>query len=232
MVIGKIIKKSCLIVLVIIVLITLIVLILNFWVVLTTRKQIVDNYQDLEDIDCIIVLGAGVWKNKPSPMLQDRLNTAIDLYNSEVATKIIMSGDHGTKYYDEVNTMKNYAKDKGVLSSNIFMDHAGFSTYDSMYRAKHIFKAKKIVVVTQKYHLYRALYIANSLGLEAYGVEATPKDYSGQMMRELREILARDKDVFKSIVKPKSIYLGEELPVSGNGDITNDIKIEVKDGKR
>ena len=90
MVIGKIIKKSCLIVLVIIVLITLIVLILNFWVVLTTRKQIVDNYQDLEDIDCIIVLGAGVWKNKPSPMLQDRLNTAIDLYNSEVDRKSVV----------------------------------------------------------------------------------------------------------------------------------------------
>ena len=222
MVIGKIIKKSCLIVLVIIVLITLIVLILNFWVVLTTRKQIVDNYQDLEDIDCIIVLGAGVWKNKPSPMLQDRLNTAIDLYNSEVATKIIMSGDHGTKYYDEVNTMKNYAKDKGVLSSNIFMDHAGFSTYDSMYRAKDIFKAKKIVIVTQKYHMYRAIYVAEQLGLEAYGVNSDPQTYAGQTMRDLREILARDKDWFKCIIKPKPTYLGDTIPVSGNGDATND----------
>ena len=222
MIIGKIIKKSCLIILVIIVLITLIVLILNFWVVLTTRKQIVDNYQDLEDIDCIIVLGAGIWQNKPSPMLEDRLLQGIALYQNGTSNKIIMSGDHGQEDYDEVNVMKNFAIEKGVESEDIFMDHAGFSTYDSIYRAKDIFEAKKIVIVTQEYHLYRALYIAKQLGIEAYGVKSNPRKYSGQVVREIREIAARNKDWFSCIFKPTPKYLGETIPVSGNGDSTND----------
>ena len=83
-----------------------------------------------------------------------------------------MSGDHGRVSYDEVNTMKDYAINDGIPSDDIFMDHAGFSTYDSMYRAKEIFGVKKIVIVSQKYHLTRALYIAKKLGIEAYGVSA------------------------------------------------------------
>ena len=118
--------------------------------------------------------------------------------------------------------MKEFAINEGVPSEDVFMDHAGFSTYDSIYRAKEIFKAKNIIIVTQEYHLYRALYIAESLGLNAYGVSADSRKYAGQTSRELREILARDKDFVKSIFKPKSTYLGEEIPVSGNGDVTND----------
>lgn len=133
-----------------------------------------------------------------------------------------MSGDHGRNNYDEVNVMKQYAIDQGVPSSDIFMDHAGFSTYDSIYRAKEIFNADKVIIVTQEYHLYRALYIANKLGLEAYGVRANPKQYSVQLFRELREILARNKDFIKTIYKPKPTYLGEVIPVSGDGNITND----------
>ena len=102
------------------------------------------------------------------------------------------------------------------------MDHAGFSTYESIYRAKEIFKAKKVVIVTQKYHLYRALYIANQLGLEAYGVGSDPRKYVGATYRELREILARDKDFIKCIFKPEPTYLGETISVSGNGNATND----------
>ena len=170
----------------------------------------------------IIVLGAGVWENKPSPMLEDRLLEAIKLYNNNVSSKIIMSGDHGSKDYDEVNIMKDFAIQKGVLSENIFMDHAGFSSYESVYRAKEIFKADKIVIVTQEYHLHRALYIANQLGIEAYGVNSDPRKYAGQSYRELREILARNKDFVKCIFKPEPTYLGETIPVNGNGDITND----------
>ena len=102
------------------------------------------------------------------------------------------------------------------------MDHAGFSSYESIYRAKEIFEAKKIVIVTQKYHLYRSLYIANKLGIEAYGVSADLRKYIGQSYREVREILARDKDFVKCIFKPKSTYMGEVIPVNGDGDITND----------
>ena len=157
-------------------------------------------------------------------MLEDRLLKGIELFQNNVSGKIIMSGDHGREEYDEVNIMKKYAVEKGIPSENIFMDHAGFSTYDSIYRAKHIFEAKKVVIVTQKYHLYRALYIANQLGLKAYGVNADPRQYAGATYREIREILARNKDFIKCVFKPSPTYLGDSIPVSGNGDMTNDGK--------
>ena len=212
-----------------IIIITIIVLGINLYVRISTNKQIIkeNDYTALSDVDCIIILGAGIWEDKPSPILEDRLLEGIKLYQNSVSDKIIMSGDHGRREYDEVNIMKNYAIEKGIPSENIFMDHAGFSTYESIYRAKYIFEAKKVVIVTQEYHLYRALYIANQLGLEAYGVGADPRQYVGATYRELREILARDKDFIKCIFKPKPTYLGETIPVSGNGDITNDKKKDV-----
>ena len=207
-----------------IIIIAVIVININLYVKISINKKILkeEDYKKLSDIDCIIVLGAGIWKNKPSPMLEDRLLEGINLYKNNVSNKIIMSGDHGRAEYDEVNIMKNYAIEKGVKSEDIFMDHAGFSTYESIYRAKEIFKAKKVVIVTQKYHLYRALYIAKQLDLEAYGVGADPRQYVGATYREIREILARDKDFIKCIFKPNPTYLGETIPVSGNGDATND----------
>ena len=197
---------------------------INSYVVFSTKKQIISkkDLQKITDIDCIVVLGAGVWGDKPSPMLEDRIKTGIELYELGITKKIIMSGDHGRKEYDEVNIMKQYAIDKGVLSEDIFMDHAGFSTYESIYRIKEIFGANKIVIVTQEYHLYRALYIANKLGLESYGINSDPRKYAGQTYRDLREILARNKDFIKCIFKPLPTYLGEKISISGNGDITND----------
>ena len=214
---------------IVIIIIALIVLGINLYVRISTNKQIIkeNDYTELSDVDCIIILGAGIWGDKPSPMLEDRLLEGIKLYQNGASDKIIMSGDHGRKEYDEVSIMKNYAIEKGIPSENIFMDHAGFSTYESIYRAKDIFQAKKIVIVTQKYHLYRALYIANQLGLEAYGVGADPRQYVGATYRELREILARDKDFIKCIFKPEPTYLGDTIPVSGNGDITNDSKQDI-----
>jgi len=202
----------------------IIVFTINTYVKSSTQTQILTNetYTKLEDVDCIIVLGAGIWGDKPSPMLEDRLLEAIKLYNNKVSPKIIMSGDHGRKEYDEVNIMKSFAIENGIPSEDIFMDHAGFSTYESLYRAKEVFEAKKVVIVTQKYHLYRALYIANQLDIEAYGVNSDPRRYVGEAYRELREILARNKDFFSCIIKPKPKYLGEAIPVSGSGDLTND----------
>ena len=218
---------KCIIIVLVIGFIT--VISINFYVKSTTKKLILndDEYSQLTDVDCILVLGAGIWGDKPSPMLEDRLNEAISLYKNGVSSKIIMSGDHGKTDYDEVNTMKNYAIQQGIPSEDIFMDHAGFSSYESMFRAKEIFGANKIVIVTQKYHLYRSIYIARQLGIEAYGVGADPRKYVGETYREIREILARDKDFIKCIFKPEPTYLGDTIPVSGNGDATNDGKQDV-----
>lgn len=219
-------KKMFKYLIIIIAIILIVVLGINFYVRLSTKNQIItkDKYTELSDVDCIIVLGAAIWGDKPSPMLEDRLLEGINLYKNGVSNKILMSGDHGKEEYDEVNIMKNYAIQEGIPSENIFMDHAGFSTYESIYRAKEIFGAKKIVIVTQEYHLYRALYIANQLGLEAYGVGSDPRQYVGATYRELREILARDKDFVKCIFKPEPTYLGVAIPISGDGNVTNDNK--------
>ena len=160
--------------------IALIVGAINIYMVTTTSKRII-SVDDAKDInaDCIIVLGAGVKPSgKPSWMLEDRIIVGEQLYNVNAAPKLLMSGDHGRENYDEVNTMKNYAINDGIPSEDIFMDHAGFETYDSMYRAKKIFGAKKVVIVSQKYHLYRSLYIAKKMGLDAYGVSSDLRYYS------------------------------------------------------
>jgi len=176
------------------------------------------------DADCILVLGAGVLADgSPSHMLEDRLLQGIDLYEKRAAKRLLMSGDHGQKEYDEVNSMKQFAIDRQVPSAHVFMDHAGFSTYESLYRARDIFKAEKIIIVTQGYHLYRALYIAEKLGLDAYGVPSDPRQYAGQRGRDLREGLARIKDFFIVMLKPEPTYLGDPIPISGDGDVTNDI---------
>ena len=175
------------------------------------------------DADCILILGAGVRDDgSPSHMLEDRLKTGLQLYELGASEKILMTGDHGRKEYNEVGVMKDFATEHGIPSEDVFMDHAGFSTYESLYRARDVFKAKRVIIVTQGYHLPRALYIANQLGLEAVGVSADLRPYRGQLMRDLREIAARTKDFAKCIFKPEPTFLGDAIPVSGNGNLTND----------
>lgn len=199
--------------------------VINAGVKMSTEDQILSSEEavKLEDVDCILVLGCLVRDDgSPSHMLQDRLRRGIELYDLGAAPKLLMSGDHGRVEYDEVATMKQYAIDAGIASEDVFMDHAGFSTYESIYRAKEIFQAKKILIVTQEYHLYRALHIANRLGLEAYGVSSDYRTYVGQSMRDFREMLARVKDFGTCIFKPKPTYLGDAIPIFGDGNLTND----------
>lgn len=198
---------------------------INIFVMATTASKIldVDEASEKKDVDCIIVLGAGVRADgTPSKMLKDRLDKTIELYDSGVSETIIVSGDHRTKDYDEVNTMKNYLIDAGIPSECIFMDHGGLSTYDSMYRAKNIFSVKKAIIVTQKYHMYRAIYVAKSFGIDAYGVSAKEISYSGQTKRSIRELLARIKDVGYCITKPEAVVTGDKISLEESGDITND----------
>ncbi len=193
---------------------------INSFVKASASKYILDAADVDCDYDCVLILGCKANGNNPSLMLRDRLSQGVAL--CDVASdKLLMTGDHGKGGYDEVGVMKAYAEDAGVPSENIFEDHAGFSTYESMYRAKEIFKAEKILIVTQEYHLYRAVYDARALGLDAYGVVAeTSINYGGQTYRDIREILARSKDFLFTIFKPEPTYLGEAIPISGNGNAT------------
>ena len=198
---------------------------INAYVKETTASFILSPEQAAkqEDVDCILVLGCKVKDNGvPSDMLNDRLRRGVELYHLGAASKLLMTGDHGREGYDEVDAMKQYAVDEGISSSDVFMDHAGFSTYESMYRAKEIFQTKKIIIVTQEYHLYRAIYIARALGLDAYGVSSDYRNYSGQTSREVREILARVKDFATSLFQPLPTYGGETIPIFGDGNLTND----------
>lgn len=170
--------------------------------------------------DCILVLGAGLRADgSPSDMLHDRVSVGTQLYHQTERTPLLMSGDH-TGSYNEVAAMKDLAISLGADSTDIFLDHAGYSTYESILRAKEIFGARRVLIVTQEYHLYRALYIAESLGLEAYGISADLRAYRGQTKYELRETLARFKDLFTGARLEHTTF--DEPPVSllGNGDET------------
>ena len=194
------------------------------YVAQTGARQILSpaEAEKLTDVDCILVLGCYVNENGvPSDMLADRLRRGVELQKAGVSSKLLMSGDHGREEYNEVEAMKQYAIDAGVASEDVFMDHAGFSTSESMYRAKEVFCAKKIVIVTQEYHLKRAIYAARALGLDAYGVAADYHRYRDQFPRDCREVLARVKDFGTAVFRPEPTFLGEPIPVSGNGDMTN-----------
>lgn len=205
----------------VILIISIIVILLgiNFLVVGTTKEQIVNRDYKFQEIDCILVLGAGIRGNRPSPMLRDRLDVAIELYNKGIK-KILVSGDHQGDDYDEVNVMKNYLLENEIPSEDIFVDHYGVSTYDSIYRLRPIFSVNEVIIVSQEYHLYRSLYIANMLDYQAYGVAADNHRYVGQEKRDIREFFARIKDMVKSIFRPSSKYLGEVYHIDGDGNTT------------
>lgn len=179
-------------------------------------------------VDCIIVFGAGVLDDGTlTAILADRMDTAIRLYKSGAADKLLLSGDHGQTDYDEVGSMRDYALQQGVPSEDIFLDHAGFSTYETLYRAKEIFGVKSAVLVTQTYHLYRALYIGEKLSLTVSGVGSDPREYRGKLFREVREIAARNKDFFSCLFWPEPTYLGDAIPIGGDGQVTWDDKTAV-----
>ena len=168
------------------------------------------------------MLGAGIIDAKtPTPMLKDRLDLGIELYKAGAAPKILLSGDNGQVGHNELHVMLSYVREAGVPEEDIFCDHAGFSTYDSLYRAQSIFGVERALVVTQRYHEYRALYIGEALGLEVRGASADQERYSGQLLRDFREYLARNKDFFKTAIAPAALVGGESIPISGSGVVSH-----------
>ena len=200
-------KKIFKYILIVLIVIMLVPVIINFYIILSTKNRIVSRDSKLlTDIDYIVILGAGIRRGKPSPMLEDRLKTGISLYNKDISNKILITGDHMNDDYDEVTVMKNYLLEHGIPEEDIITDNYGISTYDSIYRVKNVYKSNKVVIVSQRYHLYRALFLSDNLDLESYGVEANLRYYYGQWYREIREILARNKDFIKGMIKPKAVY--------------------------
>ena len=148
--------------------------------------------------DEIFVLGAGLRSDgTPSDMLRDRLHAAVELYHSGVAPRIILSGDRSGEDYDEVGAMAKYCMDHGVAEQDIVKDERGFSTYESLFRYHQSGGRGRLLIVTQKYHLFRALYLAERMGIEADGYPSDPRAYRGQIFRDIREIGARVKDVIQ-----------------------------------
>jgi vancomycin permeability regulator SanA len=144
--------------------------------------------------DCALVLGAGVGEDgTPSHVLEDRLAEGLELFRAGRVKTLIVSGDHRAADYDEPNAMRRWLEARGVPASVILMDHAGIDTYSSVWRAKNVFAASKVVIVTQRFHLPRALWLARSLGLDAEGAEADRRPYRGAMWFQAREVLSRTK---------------------------------------
>jgi SanA protein len=191
---------------------------INAYLIFSTRGLIYEAAADTAVCEAVLVPGAMVYRGGGlSHVLEDRLESARALYARGAAGKLLLSGDHGTRYYDEVNSMKRHLLSQGVPAEDIFLDHAGFETYDSIYRAAEVFGVKRMVICTQRFHLYRALYIARALGLEAYGVAADRRVYRGWMLNETREFFARIKAFFKILLRPAPKFLGAHIPISGDG---------------
>lgn len=165
----------------------------NLTVFFSTRDKI-EPISAADGYEYALILGAKVHEGGVlSDMLRDRMDAGIALYRDGSVKKLLLSGDDSGKW-GEVTFMKEYAMQNGVPEEDILTDGEGFSTYESLSRAKTVFGIEKLVIVTQKYHLYRALYIAEDMDIEASGCDAALHSYAGQLYRELREILARAKD--------------------------------------
>jgi SanA protein len=199
------------------------VLIVNLRVNWKSNKYIFDNVQQVPECYTAIVLGAFVYKSgNPSNILQDRLDVAIELYKNKKVKRFLLSGDHGQVGYDEVNNMMKYLLDNGVDTVDIFLDHAGFDTYNSMVRAKEIFQVKDAVIVTQEFHLPRAVYIARSKGLNAYGIKADKRNYASINRLKFREIIANMKAFYELLINKNPRYLGEKIPITGDSRLSYD----------
>ena len=198
---------------------------INLSVLNTGNQYIVENIEEIKSAEVAIILGALVFDDRLSHIVIDRTETAIELYNNQKVLKILVSGDHGRKNYDEVNAIKDYLLEKGVPSEDIFLDHAGFNTYDSMYRAQYIFGINSAIISTQKFHLPRALYIAKELGIDAYGLPADKRLYGKETYNNTRESFARIKAWFNIKFQSLPKFLGEKIPITGDSQKSWDIKI-------
>ncbi|MFH1200896.1 MAG: ElyC/SanA/YdcF family protein [bacterium] len=188
----------------------------NQVIYLGSKSYIYKNIKDVKEAQVVLIPGAAVLKNgQISPIFKDRVDKAIELYQAKKVSKILVSGDNSTVAHNEVNPVLDYLLLKDVPRVDIFLDHAGFDTYSSMYRARDIFQVSSIIISTQSFHLPRAVFIARMLGIKASGLSA---DTGNILFKNyLREIFADEKAIFDLLFHVQPKYLGEAMPIKGNG---------------
>lgn len=199
-----------------------IVLITNFYVKSNTENDIYSTVKPVPKTKVAIIFGAGISNNKPSKYLKDRLDAGILLYKNNKVDKILLSGDNGNDAHDELTVMKLYCYAQGVDTNKIYIDYAGFDSYSTMYRAKHIFNVDTAVLVTQKYHLNRCIYLGNKLGVKSYGFSADNGEYKGYKYYMAREYLSVFKSVLDVMRNRQSRFLGEEVNINGRSNYTKE----------
>ncbi|TVZ51012.1 vancomycin high temperature exclusion protein [Dokdonia sp. Hel_I_53] len=212
----KIVKKSIYTLLILGVLMISFIMGLSWYIQSSTKDQISNKIDEIPSVYTVIVLGASVRANgNLSTMLEDRVESALQLYNNGKVERFLLSGDNGTKSYNEPQAMKEYLMQQGVPEDIIFLDYAGFDTYDSMYRASSVFNVKNAVVVTQEFHLPRAIYIANKLNLNYYGLIGDKRAYQQEDRNKKRELLANVKAFLELTIGKEPKYLGAHIPIDG-----------------
>lgn len=196
----------------------------NYYVKSSTKNRIYYSVKKFPKNDVGIIFGAGINGNQPSKYLKDRLDAGILLYKMKRINKILLSGDNGREEYDELTVMKNYCYTHGVDTTKIFVDYAGFDTYSTMYRAKHIFKIKRATLISQKYHLNRAIYIGNKLGIKSVGFSANNGQYLGYNYVCFREYGSIFKSFFDVLRNREPRFLGDEININGESNYSKEDK--------
>lgn len=199
--------------------VTLLCAVMLGYVASQTRGYIYQTVSDVPATEVAMVLGASVTSaGDLSGILKERADEAVALYRAGKVKKILVTGDNGTVSHNEVDPTGRYLASLGIKADDIFLDHAGFDTYSSMYRARDVFAVGSVTVVSQGFHLPRAVFLARSMGLTAYGIEAPG---SGVMLfNYVREIPATVKALYDVLFSRTPKYLGPQFPVSGDGRAT------------
>ncbi|KAF2510701.1 hypothetical protein EYY60_09315 [Flavobacterium zhairuonense] len=197
---------------------------INYYVKSSTKKNVYYSIKKFPKNDVGIIFGAGINGNQPSKYLKDRLDAGIMLWKAKRINKILLSGDNGRDEYDELTVMKNYCYNHGVDTTKIFIDYAGFDTYSTMYRAKHIFKIKKATLISQEYHLNRAIYIGQKLGIKSSGYSANKGEYLGYNYVRFREYGSVFKSFFDVLRNREPRFLGGEISINGESNFSKEDK--------
>jgi SanA protein len=188
---------------------------INIFVKNKTNHLIYNNINEIQNTNVGIIFGAGINGDQPSKYLKDRLDAGILLYKSKKINKILLSGDNGNDEHDELTVMKNYCFQNGVDTTKIYLDYAGFDTYSTMFRAKNIFKIDKAILISQKYHLNRAIYIGDKLGVKSIGFSANVGQYHNYNYVKTREYLSVCKAVIDVVRNRKPHFSGNEINING-----------------